>query len=168
MRVKIQERWYYLEAEQGGLQHWLKARTIGLPQAWNRLMSYKSVRSTRPVQYIPGDFITNPAYACRRDDFHLARHPPFLPAPRKQLNGQALIAWNRGHARDPSSCWLMSFCGVGAGSVDANAKRRGFLTIRSLSSYSRIPRSISFDTLPCDIFASSSTTGNADFALCLI
>ena len=36
-------------------------------------MSFKSVRSTRPVQFIPIDFITNPAYSCKRDEFHLVR-----------------------------------------------------------------------------------------------
>ena len=31
------ERWYFLEAEKSGLQHWLKCRTIGVCQAWNRI-----------------------------------------------------------------------------------------------------------------------------------
>ena len=35
-------------------------------------MSFKSVRSTRPVQFIPIDLITNAAYTCKRDEFHLA------------------------------------------------------------------------------------------------
>ena len=81
----VQERWYYLEAEQSGLQHWLKARTIGLPQAWNRLMSFQSVRSTRPVKWTPTNFIPNPIYSCRRDEFHLTRFPDY-PEPERLLS----------------------------------------------------------------------------------
>ena len=48
-------------------------------------MSFKSVRSTRPVQFIPVDFITNPAHSCKRDDFHLARFPDY-PQPEFLLS----------------------------------------------------------------------------------
>ena len=79
------ERWYYLEAEKSGLQHWLKCRTIGQCQAWNRLMGFKSVRSTRPVQWTPCDFCPNPAYASKRDELHLSRFPDY-PDPERLLS----------------------------------------------------------------------------------
>ena len=79
------ERWYYLEAEKSGLQHWLKCRTIGICQAWNRIIGFKSVRSTRSVQWTPCDFCPNLVYANKRDEFHRARHPDY-PDPERLLS----------------------------------------------------------------------------------
>ena len=79
------ERWYYLEAEKSWLQHWLKCRTIGMCQAWNRIMGFRSVRSTRPVQWAPCDFCPNPVYACKRDESHRARFPDY-PDPERLLS----------------------------------------------------------------------------------
>ena len=79
------ERWYFLEAEKSGLQHWLKCRTIGMCQAWNRIMGFKSVRSTRAVQWTPCDFCPNPVYACKRDELHRARFPDY-PDPERLLS----------------------------------------------------------------------------------
>ena len=63
----------------------LKARTIGACQAWNRLMAFKPVRSSRPVQWTPCDFLPNPHYSCRRDDFHLSKFPDY-PDPERLLS----------------------------------------------------------------------------------
>ena len=54
-------------------------------------MSFKSVRSTRPVQFIPIGFITNPAYACKRDEFHLVR-PRCLFDLQTPLNVYSVLA----------------------------------------------------------------------------
>eukprot|EP00973_Karenia_brevis_P033417 4608663-Karenia_brevis.AAC.1 len=42
------EKWYYLETQRDGVRDFIKARTIGLCMAHNRLLGYRVVRSTRP------------------------------------------------------------------------------------------------------------------------
>ena len=48
-------------------------------------MAFKPVRSSRPVQWTPCDFLPNPHYSCRRDDFHLSKFPDY-PDPERLLS----------------------------------------------------------------------------------
>ena len=48
-------------------------------------MAFKSVRSSRPVQWTPCDFLPNPHYSCLRDEFHLSKFPDY-PDPVRLLS----------------------------------------------------------------------------------
>ena len=68
------EKWFYMDSEtSSGLKEWLKCRTVGICMAWNRLMNFHVVRSTKPVQYIPACFVGNPDYRIQRDPGHKLR-----------------------------------------------------------------------------------------------
>ena len=43
------EKWFYMECDNNGLQHWLRCRTVGLAMVYNRLLEFRVVRSTRAV-----------------------------------------------------------------------------------------------------------------------
>ena len=69
------EPWYFLETEKNGLKDWLKARTVGLCMAFNRIMHFHVVRSTRPVQW-------QPVYPPQTILLRAARPEPRLAHPR--------------------------------------------------------------------------------------
>ena len=79
------EKWYYMETEKNGVKDFLKCRTVGLCMSHNRLMNYHVVRSTRPVQFIPGEFLPAAALRSRREDGHLQKFPSF-PDPECYLS----------------------------------------------------------------------------------
>ena len=78
------EKWYFLETVADGLKNWLKARTVGLCMAFNRLLSFHVVRSTRPCIFIPACFIGKTEYRNRRDPGHLQKFPTY-PDPQYYL-----------------------------------------------------------------------------------
>ena len=48
---------------------------MGLCAAYNRLLSYHCVRSTKPVTYLPSEFIRDTAYSSVRSEAHLKKYP---------------------------------------------------------------------------------------------
>ena len=68
---------FFLETERSGLQHWLKCRTVGLCMAYNRLMGFLVVRSTRPVTWIPSWFVPTAEHSSLRSPQHLASNPDY-------------------------------------------------------------------------------------------
>ena len=67
------------------LSHWLKARTVGLPLAINRLLRFRVVRCTRPVVKVGGSFVGQEDYRNRRDPTHIAAQPAY-PDPEFHLS----------------------------------------------------------------------------------
>ena len=68
---------YFLETVADGLKNWLKARTVGISMAFNRLLSFHVVRSTRPCQYVPACFIGKKEYRNLRDPGHIEKCPQY-------------------------------------------------------------------------------------------
>jgi hypothetical protein len=65
----------------------LKARTVGLCAAYNRLLNYQCVRSTKPVTYLPSEFVRDTAYSSVRSEAHLQKYPyPEFPDPLFHLS----------------------------------------------------------------------------------
>ena len=54
---------------------------MGLCAAYNRLLNYQCVRSTKPVTYLPSEFIRNTAYSSARSEAHLNKYPYPLDFP---------------------------------------------------------------------------------------
>ena len=71
------EKWYFLETVADALKNWLKARTVGICMAFNRLLSFHVVRSTRPCTYVPACFIGKKEYRNLRDPGHIEKYPQF-------------------------------------------------------------------------------------------
>lgn len=69
-------------------QYRLKARTVGLCAAYNRLLNYHCVRSTKPVTYLPSEFVRDTAYSSVRSDGHLKKYsyPLEFPDPLFHLS----------------------------------------------------------------------------------
>ena len=65
------------QADQNGLKKWLMARTVGLPTAWNRLLNFHFVRSTKAVVYVPPAFAQEACNSSRRTPEHLAQVPAY-------------------------------------------------------------------------------------------
>ena len=61
------------------------ARTVGLPTAWNRLLNFHMVRSTKAVVYTPANFVQSPCDSALRSAEHLLHNPGF-PDPLYYLN----------------------------------------------------------------------------------
>ena len=61
------------------------ARTVGLPTAWNRLLNFHMVRSTKAVVYTPANFVQSPCDSALRSAEHLLHNPGF-PDPMYYLN----------------------------------------------------------------------------------
>ena len=76
---------YYMETEKNGLKDWLKCRTVGLCMAFNRLLNFHVVRSTRPCQFTPACFVGKKEYRNPREPSHLRRCPDY-PDPHWYLN----------------------------------------------------------------------------------
>ena len=83
---------YYMETtqpnqEQNACKNWLMARTVGLPSAWNRLLAFNSVRSTRAVVYTPPIFVQDPdsGNCSERTADHLYQQPGY-PDPKYYLS----------------------------------------------------------------------------------
>ena len=79
------EAWYFLETEKNGLKDWLKCRTVGLCMAYNRLLNFHIVRSTRPVQWTPAMFVPSNDSRALRDPSHVQKCPEY-PDPKYYLN----------------------------------------------------------------------------------
>ena len=71
------EPWYFLETEKNGLKDWLKARTVGLCMAFNRILHFHVVRSTRPVQWQPAEFVPKKDSCVPRDPSHITNNPDY-------------------------------------------------------------------------------------------
>ena len=65
--------------DQNQLKKWLMARTVGLPTAWNRLLNFHFVRSTKAVVYTPHMFVQDAGsgFASLRTAEHLVQHPGY-------------------------------------------------------------------------------------------
>ena len=74
-----------IEVTKNGLKDWLKSRTVGLCMAFNRILNFHVVRSTRPCQYTPACFIGRREYRNLRDPGHVQRVPDY-PDPKYYLN----------------------------------------------------------------------------------
>ena len=82
---------YYLETteprkddnDENQLKKWLMARTISLPIAWNRLLNFHCVRSTKAVVYTSHLFVQDPdaGFASLRTAEHLVNHVDY-PDPK--------------------------------------------------------------------------------------
>jgi hypothetical protein len=79
------EKWYYLDTERDGVRNFLQCRTLGLCMAHNRLLGFHVVRSTRPVIWIPTEFIPDRGSRTPRTPGHLTGNPDY-PDPRFYLN----------------------------------------------------------------------------------
>jgi hypothetical protein len=79
------EKWYYLETQRDGVRDFIKSRTVGLCMAHNRLLGYRVVRNTRPVQYTPGAFIPARENRTPREPAHLERFGAAYPDPHFYL-----------------------------------------------------------------------------------
>ena len=66
-----------MESEKNGVRFWLKARTVGLCAAFNRLLGYHPVRSTKPVVFLSSMFIKDNEHSNKRSDQHLAKCPDY-------------------------------------------------------------------------------------------
>ena len=63
--------------EQNACKRWLQARTVGLPVAWARLLTFHFVRSTKSVVWTPSAFVPEPGNASERTPEHLAKFPHY-------------------------------------------------------------------------------------------
>ena len=79
------EKWYFMENVRGGVKDWLRARTVGLCMAFNKILGFQVVKSTRPVLYTPCEFLTPRAHRSRREESHQQRCPGY-PDPDFYLN----------------------------------------------------------------------------------
>ena len=79
------EKWYFLETVAEGLKNWLKARTIGVCMAFNRLLAFHVVRNTRPCIFVPACFLGKTEFRNRREPSHIQRCPDY-PDPEYYLN----------------------------------------------------------------------------------
>ena len=66
-----------MESEKNGVRFWLKARTVGLCAAFNRLLGYHPVRSTKPVVFLSSMFIKDNEHSNKRSDQHLVKCPDY-------------------------------------------------------------------------------------------
>ncbi len=67
------------------MKDWLKCRTVGLCMAYNRLLNFHIVRSTRPVQWTPAMFVPSDDSRALRDPSHVHKCPEY-PDPKYYLN----------------------------------------------------------------------------------
>ena len=74
-----------METERNGLKDWLKCRTVGLCMAYNRLLNFHIVRSTRPVQWTPATFVPGADSRALRDPSHVKKCPDY-PDPKYYLH----------------------------------------------------------------------------------
>ena len=65
--------------DQNALKKWLMARTVGLPTAWNRLLNFNFVRSTKAVAYTPYMVVqdVSSGFASLRTAEHLLQYPAY-------------------------------------------------------------------------------------------
>jgi hypothetical protein len=70
------EQHYFVETEKDSVKFFLKARTVGLCMAYNRLMGFRVVRSTRPVKFLHTQFLPLSNGRTERS----AEHQLFCPA----------------------------------------------------------------------------------------
>ena len=84
------EKHFYMETEEAyqkdSVKFFLKARTVGLCMAHNRLFNFRVVRSTVPVVYHHTEFVPKPWSRCERDATHREKHPEY-PDPDCYMNG---------------------------------------------------------------------------------
>lgn len=73
------------EVERNGVKDFLQCRTVGVCMAVNRLCNFHVVRSTRPCQFIPTNFVPGNEYRSKREEGHLAKYPGY-PDPECYLN----------------------------------------------------------------------------------
>ena len=79
------ERYFFMESEKNGVKCWLKARTVGLCAAFNRLLNFHCVRSTKPVMFPPSEFVRDAAHSPLRSEGHLKKFPEY-PDPKFHLS----------------------------------------------------------------------------------
>ena len=84
------EKHFYMQTEEtfqkDSVKFFLKARTVGLCMAHNRLFNFRVVRSTVPVVYHHTEFVPKLLWRFERDAAHLEKHPDY-PDPQCYMNG---------------------------------------------------------------------------------
>ena len=73
------EKWFFLQCQQNGLQHWLRCRTVGQCMTHNKLMEFRVVRSTRAVVWTPTRLVEDREHSMRRTPQHLDKHGTDYP-----------------------------------------------------------------------------------------
>ncbi len=71
------EKWFYVQSMNNGLEHWLRARTVGLCTTYNRLLEFRVVRSTRSVVWTPARMVEDQDRTLMRSADHLEKHPEY-------------------------------------------------------------------------------------------
>ena len=68
-----------------GVKDWLRARTVGLCMAHNRLMGFQVVKSTRPVLFTHCTFVPPRDKRSQREEEHRRKYPDY-PDPAFHIN----------------------------------------------------------------------------------
>lgn len=71
------EQHYFVETEKDSAKFFLKARTVGLCMAYNRLMGFRVVRSTRPVKFLHTEFLPSNSGRIERTQEHQQFNPGY-------------------------------------------------------------------------------------------
>jgi len=71
------EQHYFVETEKDSVKFFLKARTVGLCMAYNRLMGFRVVRSTRPVKFLHTEFLPPNSGRMERREGHQQLCPAY-------------------------------------------------------------------------------------------
>ena len=88
--------------DQNQLKKWLMARTVGSPTAWNRLLNFHLVRSTKAVVYTPHLFVQDAGsgFASLRTAENLVQQPDY-PDPTGLCNKNAHLVQRPVQQRSP-------------------------------------------------------------------
>ena len=87
--------------DQNQLKKWLMARTVGLPTAWNRLLNFHFVRSTKAVVYTPHLFV--------QEDWRVDQHVPHPEMGRAIESPRAALGAERNIGSSRSIIWTSVF-----------------------------------------------------------
>ena len=80
-----EEPHYRMETEKDSVKFFLKARTVGLCMAYNRLLGFRVVRSTRPVKFLHTEFVPANTGRTERTQEHKEKYPNY-PNPNHYMN----------------------------------------------------------------------------------
>ena len=71
------EKSYFMDTQNDGVRNLLQCRTVGLCMVHNRLLGFHVVRSTRPVEWTPPEFIPGRESRTPRTPWHLQQYPEY-------------------------------------------------------------------------------------------
>ncbi len=121
-----------------GLEHWLRARTVGLCMTYNRLMEFRVVRSTRCVVWTPARMVEDSEHSMRRTPEHVARHEHY-PDPMFYLNYQGKYLFRNHALRHLRPEQFNRYPGHSIGSLHASHRISDVQLIRSYEEVSGRP-----------------------------